>query len=94
MIEGTEQFAESEDPVANMPSWARNIFNEVRQCRKETYEIKLALSGNSRLGHRGLVARLEQVESQVDRFNKKFLVWGGIVTGVCGTLQFLLSWVQ
>jgi hypothetical protein len=45
--------------------------------------------GNPKLGHKGLVARVETVEQLAERHDRKLLVGGAIVTAAVGLTQFL-----
>lgn len=45
-------------------------------------EIKGALIGNAALGHKGLVSRVEQVESTTNSHDRKLIAWGAVVAAV------------
>ncbi len=68
-------------PLPAMPCVASpTVEARLGNIEEGLHEIKLALVGNPKLGHRGLVARVELVETKVERHDRKLLVWGAIIT--------------
>lgn len=45
-------------------------------------EIKGALIGNPTLGHKGIVSRVEEVETTTRTHDKKLIAWGAVVAAV------------
>lgn len=66
-----------------------DVAEQLREIRDTQQEIRTALIGNPKLGHKGLVARVEAVEQLAERHDRKLLVWGGIVSAAVVTAQFL-----
>jgi len=52
------------------------------------YEIRSALVGNPKLGHKGIVHRLDAVEVKAEASDRKLLVWGGIAAAAGTALSF------
>lgn len=52
-------------------------------------EIKGALVGNPKLGHKGLCQRLETIETRVEAHDRKLLVWGSVITAFLTAFEFL-----
>lgn len=44
--------------------------------------VERALSGDSAVGHRGIVQRIDAVETKVETHDRKLLVWGSLLTAV------------
>ena len=53
------------------------------------HEIKGALVGNPKLGHKGLCQRLETIETRVEAHDRKLLVWGSVITAFLTAFEFL-----
>jgi hypothetical protein len=66
-----------------------DVAEQLREIRETQQEIRTALVGNPKLGHKGLVARVETVEQLAERHDRKLLVGGAIVTAAVGLTQFL-----
>lgn len=58
------------------------------QFEHKLNDIHRALVGDPQLGHKGIVDRLANVETHVERHNRKLLVWGGTVAGGLAVLEF------
>ena len=65
------------------------VNEQLREIRATQQEIRTALIGNPSLGHKGLVHRVEFIETRVEAHDRKLLVWGGIVSAAVVTAQFL-----
>lgn len=55
--------------------------DEIQSIRDSLHRIEQSLMGDPKMGNRGLVSRIESLESQQGLTEKKLLVWGGIITG-------------
>lgn len=62
---------------------------QLREIAEAVHEIRNALVGNPRLGHRGLFHRVEVVEDRVEKHDRKLLVWGSVLTAAGVTLTFV-----
>lgn len=51
--------------------------------------IHTALVGNPALGNRGLVKRVEEVETKQDAHDRKLVMWGGVTTGAVFVISYL-----
>lgn len=56
--------------------------DELQTIRETLHRIEVAVSGDPKHGHRGLVARVESTEKKQEEHDKKLILWGGIVTGL------------
>jgi len=56
------------------------------------YDIKIALVGNE-FGHKGLIPRLEKLESQTEQHDRKLLVWGSILSAAGLVLVYLKDYI-
>jgi len=56
-------------------------------------KIELALIGNASLGHKGIVERINVLETVVDRHERRFLTWGSIVTALVFIVQLTFHYV-
>jgi len=65
--------------------------NTLIEVRDALYRIELSLSGDAKMGHRGIVARLECVEKAQAEHAKRFLVWGSMFTGAAMILTHFKS---
>ena len=64
-------------PACEVPS---DVPERLARIEEHIGEIKTALVGNPKLGHRGLVSRVEHIEGKVENHDRKLVVWGSIVT--------------
>lgn len=69
------------------------VNEQLREIRATQQEIRTALIGNPALGHKGLVHRVEFIETRVEAHDRKLLVWGTTITAgvtlAVTALQFL-----
>ena len=54
-------------------------------------EIRGALVGNTALGHRGIVARVETLEKDSSEHSRKLVLAGGVIIGAQAAYQFVKS---
>jgi len=56
--------------------------DEIQSIRDALHRIEIAIVGDPAHGHRGLVARMDAVEKTQSEHGKRFILWGGIATGL------------
>lgn len=81
-------------PTPLMPTADHNPGDPSDQKRLQNieaavYEIRSALVGNPKLGHRGLFQRVETIEDRVEKHDRKLLVWGTVLTAAGTAATFL-----
>lgn len=63
----------------------------IEEIRSGIQSLQTAMIGD-RFGNKGLVRRVEELETQEAATAKKLVLWGGIVTGISFALQNLRSY--
>ena len=55
--------------------------DELSTIKETLHRIEQAIVGDEKMGQRGIVQRLTDLEKQIAEHDKKLILWGGIVTG-------------
>lgn len=68
-----------------------HIAERLAKIEASISKIEVALVGNPPMGQKGIVQRLETLETRVEKHDKKLILWGGIVTGAIFIAQFVIN---
>lgn len=71
------------------PPYDKSMDGRLTRIEDGLADIKIALVGNPKFGHRGLVNRVDTMESKVEHHDRKLLVWGSIITAAVTVATFL-----
>lgn len=81
---------DSNPPLPAPPCFADpDVHVRLASMEETLKEIRTAVIGNPKLGHRGLVCRVDAVEAKVETHDRKLVLWGGIVTAGFTALTLL-----
>lgn len=80
---------EEESNIPASPCWTSGTPPErLERIEYALDEIRGAIVGNRRLGHRGLVQRMQDLEALTASHNLKLVTWAGIIIGMNAVLLF------
>lgn len=54
---------------------------EIQSIRESLHRIEKAIIGDPDMGHKGIAARVDDIEKKVEAHGRKLLLWSGIVAG-------------
>jgi len=63
--------------------------DELATIKEALHRIEQAIVGDEKMGQRGIVQRLTDLERKIEAHDKKLILWGGIVTGAVFGLTHL-----
>ncbi len=55
--------------------------DELASIRESLHRIEKAIIGDPDVGHKGIAARVDDIEKKVEAHGRKLLLWSGIVAG-------------
>ena len=81
-------------PLPAAPCFIGTVEERLERIEQTVGEIRTALCGNQRLGHRGLVCRVKDVEAIVAKHDRKLIAWGAAITTALALFSTLKDWLH
>jgi hypothetical protein len=76
------------DPTPDPHPMNPELREYLEAMRVNIQELTTAITGNA-LGQEGIIPRLDNVETKVDAHDRRFLVWGSILSAAGTALVFV-----
>ena len=82
---------QTENPFDHHPGPSCHVVTDDWKVRMETNisDIRLALVGDKRMGHRGVIMRVDDLEKKIARQEVKIITWSGICAGAVLAYDYL-----
>lgn len=82
---------QTEQEMQDLREQLESVVTSVHGMKTSLDEVHAAVIGNPKIGHRGLVTRVEDHDKRITTFENRLLIYSASAAGGAGVIVFILK---